>query len=61
VIGKGGKMLKGIGQAARKEIEELLGTKVYLELWVKIRKRWLQDEAALRHLGYVLPKADRSG
>jgi GTP-binding protein Era len=61
VIGKGGKMLKGIGQAARKEIEGLLGTKVYLELWVKIRKRWLQDEAALRSLGYVLPKPDRSG
>jgi GTP-binding protein Era len=59
VIGKGGAMLKGIGQAARKEIEELLGTRVYLELWVKIRKRWLQDEAALRHLGYVLPQADR--
>jgi len=58
VIGKGGAMLKGIGQAARKEIENLLGTKVYLELWVKIRKRWLQDEAALRHLGYGLPKED---
>jgi GTP-binding protein Era len=59
VIGKGGKMLKSIGQAARREIEELLGTKVYLELWVKIRKKWLQDEAALRHLGYVVPKTDR--
>ncbi len=56
VIGAGGKMLKRIGQAARKEMERLLGTKVYLELWVKVRKRWLYDEAALRHLGFVLPK-----
>jgi GTP-binding protein Era len=61
VIGKDGKMLKGIGQAARKEMEGLLDTRVYLELWVKVRKRWLQDEAALRSLGFVLPKADRSG
>ena len=54
-------MLKRIGQAARREIEELLGTKVYLELWVKVRKRWLQDETALRNLGYVLREVDRAG
>lgn len=56
VIGTGGKMLKQIGAAARKEIERLLGTKVYLDLWVKVQKRWPRDEAALRYLGYVLPK-----
>jgi GTP-binding protein Era len=58
VIGQRGKMLKSIGQAARKEIEELVGTRVYLELWVKVRKRWLHDQGALRYLGYVLPKGD---
>jgi GTP-binding protein Era len=58
VIGERGKMLKSIGQAARKEIEELVGSRVYLELWVKVRKRWLHDKGALRYLGYVLPKGD---
>ena len=60
VIGEGGKMLKRIGQAARREIEELLGTKVYLKLWVKVRKGWMGDEAALRHLGYVLPRGGKT-
>jgi GTP-binding protein Era len=56
VIGQGGRMLKRIGRAARQEIERLLGTRVYLELWVKVRKRWPRDDAALRHLGFTLPK-----
>lgn len=56
VIGEGGKMLKRIGRAARQEIEDLLGTRVYLELWVKVRKRWPGDEVALRQLGYELPR-----
>jgi GTP-binding protein Era len=56
VIGQGGRMLKRIGRGAREEIESLLGTKVYLELWVKVRKRWPRDDAALRHLGFTLPK-----
>lgn len=56
IIGGGGKMLKQIGQAARERLEQLLGHKVYLELWVKVRKHWRRDEAALRQLGYVLPK-----
>ncbi len=56
IIGHGGKMLKRIGKAAREEMEALLGTKVYLELWVKVRKGWPRDEVALRDLGYVLPK-----
>ena len=58
IIGEKGKMLKRIGTAARRETERLLGTKVYLELWVKVRKRWPRDEAALRYLGYTLPKGE---
>jgi GTP-binding protein Era len=61
VIGKGGKMLKRIGQAARVEIESLLDNQVYLELWVKVRKRWPRDDAALRHLGFVLPRGSGDG
>jgi GTP-binding protein Era len=61
VIGKGGKMLKGIGQAAREEIQSLLGKQAYLELWVKVRKGWPRDEAALRNLGFVLPKGHEDG
>jgi GTP-binding protein Era len=56
VIGHKGGMLKRIGSAARQEIQRLLGTRVYLELWVKVRRRWPRDESALRYLGYVLPK-----
>ena len=53
VIGRGGAMLKQIGQAARREIERLLGRKVYLGLWVKVIERWREDERALRQLGYA--------
>lgn len=52
IIGKGGRKLKGIGKAAREEIEELLGTKVYLELFVKVREHWRDDERMIRSLGY---------
>lgn len=52
VIGKGGSVLKKIGQSARKDIENLVGTKVYLQLWVKVREGWSDDERALRSLGY---------
>lgn len=51
LIGQDGRMLKRIGQLAREEIEPLLGTRVYLDLWVKVRSRWRQDEAQLRRLG----------
>jgi GTP-binding protein Era len=56
IIGAGGEMLKRIGQAARQGIEMLIGSKVYLELWVKVAKGWRKDEAALRQFGYVVPK-----
>ncbi|MGQ9629912.1 MAG: GTPase Era [bacterium] len=54
VIGKGGAKLKRIGERARPEIELFLGCdKVYLKLWVKVRKNWRKDEEALRWLGYI--------
>ncbi|MFQ5960189.1 MAG: GTPase Era [Candidatus Methylomirabilales bacterium] len=53
IIGTGGQMLKTIGQQARQEIERILGTRVYLGLWVKIRKAWRKDEEALRRFGYL--------
>ncbi|MFN2291327.1 MAG: GTPase Era [Anaerolineae bacterium] len=55
VLGRGGEMIKRIGRAARRQIEDLLGTRVYLELWVKVRKKWRKDERELRRLGYALP------
>lgn len=54
VIGEGGKMLKQIGSLARKEIEEMGGRPVFLELRVKVLKDWRNDENALRRLGYKL-------
>jgi GTP-binding protein Era len=56
VIGKGGAMLKKISQQAREEIEQFIGTRVYLELWVKVLKNWRRDENALRRLGYRIPR-----
>jgi GTP-binding protein Era len=63
LLGKGGQMLKTIGQAARQSIEELLETKVYLELWVMVRPKWRKSPDDLRQLGYQLPrpKAARGG
>jgi GTP-binding protein Era len=52
LIGKGGQKLKQIGEVARKEAEALLGTKVFLELWVKVERNWTQDPRALNRMGY---------
>ena len=52
LIGKGGQKLKKIGEVARKEVEALLGTRVFLELWVNVEKNWTQDPRALNRLGY---------
>ncbi len=52
LIGKGGQKLKKIGEAARKEAEVLLGTRIFLELWVNVEKNWTQDPRALNRLGY---------
>jgi GTP-binding protein Era len=51
VIGKGGRNLKSVGQAARKEITELLGNRVHLELWVKTQENWPEDSGFLHALG----------
>lgn len=51
LIGKGGSMLKGIGQSARPEIEMLLGMKVFLDLWVKVKKDWRNSVGALQSFG----------
>jgi GTPase len=53
IIGKRGNRLKQIGQAARLEIERLLNTRVYLALWVKVRKDWSENEQLIRDMGYV--------
>lgn len=52
VIGKRGRRLKAIGTAARVDMERLFGRKVFLELWVKVREGWREDEQALVELGY---------
>lgn len=52
IIGKQGKRLKGIGKSARMEIEALLGTKVYLETWVKVKENWRDSDFALSNFGY---------
>ncbi|UDM31621.1 GTPase Era [Lentilactobacillus laojiaonis] len=52
VIGKGGSMLKKIGTLARKDIENLLGSKVYLELWVKVEPKWRDKTSLLQSYGY---------
>jgi len=52
LIGKGGAMLKKIGTSARRQIERLVGTKVFLELFVKLRENWRNSEAALDELDW---------
>lgn len=52
IIGKGGTMLKEIGTRARMDIERLLGTKVFLELFVRVQKDWTKDKKILKEFGY---------
>jgi GTP-binding protein Era len=52
VVGKSGALLKAVGTEARLEMERLLGMKVFLQLWVKVRADWREDEQALEELGY---------
>ena len=52
IIGKGGDRIKAIGEEARHDIEKLVEKKVYLELWVKVKEGWSDDERALQSLGY---------
>lgn len=53
IIGKQGEMLKKIGTEARIDIEKLIGQKVYLQLWVKVKKGWSDNERALQSLGFI--------
>jgi len=50
VIGKGGRMIRSVGQAAREELEKVLGTKIYLGLRVKVHARWRDDPRVLRDM-----------
>ncbi|MCC3145385.1 GTPase Era [Halanaerobium sp. Z-7514] len=52
IIGKNGKMIKKIGREARKEIEDLMQTKVYLDLWVKVLKNWRDKDNLMKRMGY---------
>ena len=52
IIGKGGEKLKEIGTQARKDLERLFGGKVFLEVWVKVKSGWADDERAVKSLGY---------
>jgi GTP-binding protein Era len=53
VIGRQGSLLKDIGTAARRELQALLERRVNLQLWVKVREGWSDNDAALRSLGYA--------
>jgi len=57
LLGKDGQMLKRIGQDARIAVEELVGTRVFLDLWVKVRPRWRDTDEELRRLGHEPPRA----
>ncbi|MFZ4498731.1 MAG: KH domain-containing protein, partial [Burkholderiales bacterium] len=52
LIGRGGEHLKQIASVARADMEKLLGCKVFLEVWVKVRSGWADDAGALRQLGF---------
>lgn len=52
ILGEGGKMIKQLGTLARKDIEEFLGSKIFLELYVKVRPKWRDNETHLREYGY---------
>ena len=56
IIGKHGAMLKKIGEAARKDIERFMGTKVFLQTWVKVKENWRDSDAMLRNFGYGTDK-----
>jgi GTP-binding protein Era len=52
ILGHEGKMIKQLGSMARKDIEEFIGRKVFLELFVKVRPKWRDNELQLREYGY---------
>lgn len=58
IIGKGGTMIKQVGSAARRELEQMLERQVFLDLHVKVLKNWRSNEQFMRRVGYVMPKDD---
>lgn len=52
IIGKNGRKLKGIGKSAREDVERLLGSKVFLQIWVKVRSGWRDNDSWLKNFGY---------
>ena len=52
VIGKGGATLKKVGEMAREDLEAFFGTKVYLDLWVKVKENWRESDFAVGNLGF---------
>ena len=56
IIGKKGAMLKKIGELAREDIEDFMGTKVYLQTWVKVKETWRDSMASLRNFGFTQDK-----
>jgi GTP-binding protein Era len=57
LIGAGGQRIRSIGRVARQKIEELIGEKVYLDLWIKVLPNWRRKPAALQRFGYTVPPA----
>jgi GTP-binding protein Era len=58
IIGKNGQMLRNIGEKSRQDIEAMLGRPVYLDLWVKVKKNWRDNEVNLKQLGYRFSGGD---
>ncbi|MBR1496800.1 MAG: GTPase Era [Oscillospiraceae bacterium] len=56
IIGKNGAMLKKVGEEARKDIERFMGTKVFLQTWVKVKENWRDSEMMLRNFGYGIDR-----
>jgi GTP-binding protein Era len=52
IIGKSGAMLKKIGTAARRDIELLLGSPIFIDIWVKVKKNWRDNDFLLKNFGY---------
>ena len=57
IIGKGGSMLKKVSTLARQDMERFMGTKVYLQTWVKVKENWRDNPAAIQNFGYKGDKA----
>ena len=53
IIGKNGDMLKKIGRMSREDIERFLGTKAFLQTWVKVKENWRDSQTAIKNFGYT--------